>query len=615
MIVSSVGFMETYNKPSHYGFDDNHMAFINMMDAIAIRDGTGAVLAVDTESTGNKVRDGRDYGTGISVALTLGTGSVYAHYFPVRHIDSTNNLDHPTMECLRRALTNWQGWLVFHNAKFDLVNLTTMGIKYLGKFYDTMLMAHLLNENFPFEKSLNACVKYYVDKEESKKDDIGFKTLVKIKGWGGLTSLEMWAYAEHDARITYKLYQKLIMPFLKEVPQEYWTHKQEFTRVVIKMESWGVRVNTEMSQRMMEIGEQELENIRKELKGFNPGSPDQLQELFISKLGLPVIKLTNAGKKLQNEGKQIDPREYASMDKEALAEYEIMLETEDDPTAQLVLKYRGWQKVVSSNYRVYLEKISPDGRVRPNYKLHGTKTGRMSCYQPNLQQIPRSSAKPWNGNLKQAFIPQDGFSLWEFDYAQLELRFATAVANEETLKDIFAAGRDIFAEMAETLGMVRYDAKTFVYSTQYGAGLDRLMHVFKVSRDRAEEMRNNYYNSYPGFVRMSNKAKSICRMRGKIQLWSGRYRHFWDREGDSHKAFNSYVQGGAADIVEHIMVRLDREIVSEDVRMLLAVHDSTVFEIRNDLVDDVVPEIQRIMEDIKPDFGVRFAVEAKQWAA
>jgi len=600
-------------KPSYYGFDDKHMAFINMMDAIAVRDGSNAVLAVDTESNGEDVRDGRGYGTGISVALTLGTGSIYAHYFPVRHPDTHNNLDHPTMECLKRVLSQWQGWLVFHNAKFDLVNLATMGIKYLGKFYDTMLMAHLINENFPFEKSLNACVKYYVNKEESKKDDIGFKTLVKIKGWGGLTSLEMWAYAEHDARITYMLYQKLIMPFLKEVPQDYWTHKQEFTRVVIAMESWGVRVDQEFSREMIDVGEAELAIVREQLKGFNPGSTDQLRDLFLDKLKMPVVKLTDAGRKLEQEGQTVDRREYASMDKEAMSEYERLLEYSDDPTAKLVLTYRGWQKTVSSNYRSYLEKLSPDGRVRPNYKLHGTKTGRCSCSDPNLQQIPRSSAKPWNGNLKQAFISDVGYELWEFDYAQLELRFATAVADEKTLKQIFADDRDIFAEIAEKLGMVRYDAKTFVYSTQYGAGLDRLMHVFKVSRLKAEEMRNDYYNAYPGFVRMSNRARSLCRARGKIELWSGRYRHFWDKQADSHKAFNSYVQGGAADIVEHVMVRLHNNVVSDDARMLLTVHDSVVFEIRNDMVEDIVPRIIETMEDVRPDFGVRFKVEAKKW--
>jgi DNA polymerase I-like protein with 3'-5' exonuclease and polymerase domains len=69
----------------------------------------------------------------------------------------------------------------------------------------------------------------------------------------------------------------------------------------------------------------------------------------------------------------------------------MRLSVRNDKTASLVLSYRGWQKSVTSNYRPYLALISPDGRLRPRYKMHGTKTGRMSCEKPNLQQIPRVS--------------------------------------------------------------------------------------------------------------------------------------------------------------------------------------------------------------------------------
>jgi DNA polymerase-1 len=294
--------------------------------------------------------------------------------------------------------------------------------------------------------------------------------------------------------------------------------------------------------------------------------------------------------------------------------YDILLERQDSPIAKRVLEYRGWQKTVGSNYRAYLRLRSPDGRLRPNYKLHGTKTGRLSCSDPNLQQIPRESDKVWNGKLKQAFLPTRGYRLMEFDYSQLELRLATAYANEIELKQVFLEDRDIFTEMSKILGFNRQDTKTFVYSVQYGAGLDRLMHVFKVSRWRAEEMRETYKQSYPGFVKVEGIAKMRCRTRGKVQLWSGRYRHFFDRDSDAHKAFNSAILGGAADIVEHVMVRLFKEIDNEEeCRMLLTVHDSVVFEIREDVVEDYKAAIIEIMSDVKPDFGVKFAVDGKEW--
>lgn len=558
-----------------------------------------AILTIDTETNGKDIRDGRGYLIGISMTVRVDS-DYFSIYLPFKH-KTEECVSQDIADRVRKIIEYWPGYIVFHNAKFDLESLRTAGINYKGKFYDTMLMCHLINENYPFDKGLSSCVKHYVDKEMSKKDDPAFKWLTEFYGWDGVPINVMREYAEHDAYITARLFYAIIDKFKEEIPDEYWEHRQKFTHVIIAMERRGILIDKGLASVMVAQGEAELERITIALNGFNPGSNKDLHYLFIEKLKMPVIKRS---KKTQ----------APSFDKEAMEEYDRLLETEDDETAKLVFAYRGWQKTVSSNYRAYLELLSPDGRVRPNYKLHGTKTGRMSCSKPNLQQIPRKTEKPWNGNLKDTFIPTPGYELWEFDYAQLELRLATAYAKEEALMEVFLQGRDIFSEMALKLGLPRQQTKTFVYSTQYGAGLDRLMHVFKISREQADDMRRNYYNAYPGFVAVSQRASKLCKYSGKLQLWSGRYRHFFDRREDAHKAFNSVIQGGAADIVESVMVRLFEEIDDEDAcRMLLQVHDSVVFEIRSDSVDAYVPKIQALMEDVKPDFGVKFAVESKKW--
>jgi DNA polymerase-1 len=290
-----------------------------------------------------------------------------------------------------------------------------------------------------------------------------------------------------------------------------------------------------------------------------------------------------------------------------------MLATMDDDRASLILEYRGYQKTVSSNYKPYLELLSPDGRLRPNYKMHGTVTGRLSCEKPNLQQIPRVSEKPWNGRLKQAFIAEPGFTLWEADYSQLELRLAAAYARETELLEIFNSGRDVFTEMARDLNMARHDVKTLTYTIQYGGGITRIKNVFGVSVEKAAEIKDDYFERYPGFRKMSQQASSVCRRQGFIRLWSGRRRHFADPQNEAHKAFNSVIQGGAAEIVKHTMLRLSETVDSDDCRMLLQVHDSVVFEIRNGMEDAYLPKIKEVMEAVEPDFGVHFAVDVHKW--
>src|SRR5690242_6725317 len=111
------------SSPSDYGFDDDHERFLNMVEALAVRDGVNAVLVVDTETNAKDCRDGRGYVVGLSMALSLGGGTNFAHYFPVKHPDDPFNIMDMHLDRLKLILSTWRGWLVFHNAKFDLVAL------------------------------------------------------------------------------------------------------------------------------------------------------------------------------------------------------------------------------------------------------------------------------------------------------------------------------------------------------------------------------------------------------------------------------------------------------------------------------------------------------------
>lgn len=549
-------------------------------------------VALDTETSGEDIRDGRGYLVGLSVAYGELSG-----YLPIRHINeldgSNTNLTDDERYRLTKAIENYKGWLIFHNSKFDLESLRSAGINYTGKFYDTMLMAHLINENKPYTKSLDGCTKHYVGKDSKKKSE-AFLAAQKIWGWNMPASV-MYEYAAYDAVLTFRLFEAIKPLFDEEELAETWEHKQKFVRTIIAMERRGVRVDTTLAKRMQIHGEMIMDDIREELK-LNPGSTKDLKVLLIDKLGLPVVKTTPAG--------------APSFDKEAMAVYDRALELQENHTAELITAYRGWQKSVSSNYIPYQELLSPDGRLRPNYKLHGTITGRMSCEKPNLQQIPRSGDKAWNGEMKSTFIPEEGYELYEADYSQLELRLGTAYAGEEGLKRIFAEGRDVFTEMSNDLGMSRQNTKTLVYTIQYGGGINRISTVFAVSRERAEQLRENYFSTYPGFHSVAMVATQKAKHVGKLKLWSGRYRHFLYPREEAHKAFNSVIQGGAADIVERTMVRCFESVDNdEECRMLLQVHDSIVWEIKRDMVDKYLPMIKEAMTNIEPDFGVTFAVD------
>jgi DNA polymerase-1 len=412
----------------------------------------------------------------------------------------------------------------------------------------------------------------------------------------------MWEYACMDALSTLELYFYLEPLMEDEGLMDIWEYKQRLIRVLNVMERRGVRVDVELSKEQAEIGRARMAEIAAEI-GLNPGSPSQLKTLLIDQLGLPILKAS-------------EKTGAPSFDKSVMPIYERMLTELDNPVATLIMEYRGWQKAVTASYEPYVNLVSPDGRLRCNYNLDTTVTGRFSCSNPNLQQVPKDGDKPWNKYTKKCFIPQDGYVLINADYSQLELRLGTLYAQEAKLKQIFAEGRDIFTEMATQLGMSRQDTKTLTYTLQYGGGEKRVMDVFGVNRERARQIRNNYFNTYPRFKVFNDMCRERAEDQGRVKIWTGRHRHFMFKS-DGYKAMNSVIQGGAADVVERIMLKLFDVLDDEDeCRMLLQVHDAIVFEVKEELVEEYLPLIKEVMGNVAEaceldDFNdVVFAVDA-----
>ena len=580
-------------------FDDIEIESMRVLTEL--RETPPNFIAVDTETTGFHLVGGKSKVIGVSLAA-YASEKPYSAYIPLDHA-SGHNVSNKVYEALRELLVTSNFPLVFVNAQFDILALETIGISVSEKdFVDIPTMAHLINENKPFNKGLDSLSQYYLKDPGKVKDE--FLEQEKKTGWTNTTWEQMWPYAVKDAELTWRLYDMLRdTKQWRELPEDIWPRKQDLIRVLMSMKRHGVLIDQELAQEYVQKGEAEMARIIEQL-GVNPASPKQLKQLLIDKLGLPVVKKS-------------DKTGAPSFDKEAMGMYDQLLEKMDSPVAKLIKEYRGWQKAVTAAYRPYLNLVGTDGRLRCSYKTHGTATGRLSCSEPNLQQIPKSSDKPWNGKVKDCFIARPGFTLINADFSQLELRLATAYAGEDDLKTVFAEGRDIFTEMSKQLGMARHDTKTLVYSMQYGAGEQRLMSAFGVTKEEAQKIRANYFETYPHFRRFNERCTAKVEESGEIKLWSGRKRRFENRN-DGYKAMNSVIQGGAADIVERIMVRAWKELESEDCHLLLQVHDSITYEIRTELVDEYMARIEDLMSDVNAvtgdvHFDVKFDVDVGYW--
>jgi DNA polymerase-1 len=152
----------------------------------------------------------------------------------------------------------------------------------------------------------------------------------------------------------------------------------------------------------------------------------------------------------------------------------------------------------------------------------------------------------------------------------------------------------------------------FVYPSLYGAGLQKVALQLGVGKEEAAPLYNRYKESIPGITAISEQVRELVKQRGWVRYWDGRRRHIRNRSEVHTRAWNSVLQGGASQLVKRAMLTIESEIEDENCFMVLQVHDEITFCIRRDLLDHYSKLIVHAMTDF-PQFGVRFAVEGKEW--
>lgn len=566
-------------------------------------------VGVDTETSGLNVRNGLDYLMGFCFAV-----EEFKCYMPFRHKEGNlplRYLDHVASLLEVKPL-------IWHNQKFDYHSCKTIGIdplKFSGPQYDTLLLAQLVNEEL-YSKELDALGQKYLGETKYKKDEV--KNLGELFGYANLPVEVYKDYGPQDADLTRRLKAPLWRQIVsQELESVYWETEQPFTRLLYKLEQRGVGTNQHFAARKAELGRGRMGTLTRGLK-FNPSSPIALGKHLLDELELPVLAHTDSCETCKERGRTVqDHVGKPSFNKRVMEEYDDILQGSKNPAAQHIAEYRGWQKAVTSLYEPLLEKVGPDGFIRTEFKQHGTVTGRLSANNPNLQQVPRGSLKPWNGDAKSAFNSgRDGLKLVGWDYSQLELRLAAAYGAEQLLIAEFGKeDADPFNALAPLIFGVltpetRHDTKTFVYANLYGAGLPKIASQLGRPLDEVEELYENYKNSIPGIMDVSSKVAKLVENRGYVKYWDGRRRHIRNRS-DSYKAWNSVCQGGGAQLVKKAMLRCE-EFESDDCFMVLQVHDEITFCIAEDKITHYEPMIIEAMTDW-PQFPVKLHVEGKEW--
>ena len=335
---------------------------------------------------------------------------------------------------------------------------------------------------------------------------------------------------------------------------------------------------------------------------FNINSPKQMGEVLFDVLGLkPKNQKKTAGGQRSTKESELDKMR------------------EDHPIITDILRYRELQKLVSTYIDNLPPLVSADGRLRTTFIQTGAATGRMASQNPNLQNIPIRTEE--SKAIRQAFVASEGFSIVSIDYSQIELRIAAILSGDSKMIEIFARGEDVHTGVAvRVFGVepeavtkeMRRKAKVINFGILYGMGVNALRGNLGdgTSREEAQEFFNAYFNTFTRLAEYLEETKSFARKYGYTETLFGRRRHFpgmqstapFIRAQAERMAINAPVQGTAADAMRvamnHVYEYLVKEKKTDDVRILLQVHDELLFEIKNEVLEAEIPKLVELMQGV-----------------
>lgn len=567
-------------------------------------------FAVDTETT-SLVAVQADL-VGLSFAVEAGHG----WYVPVghRYLGVPEQLPcELVLERLRPLLENAAYEKIGQNIKYDSLVLRHAGITLAGIAVDTMVLSYVTH---PEAKShgldalaieyLNQRMTPYAEVTGSGKKQICFSEVEIDKAT---------RYAAEDADITWQIGECLAPQLENEKQKELFTNvEMPLVEVLTRMEWAGIRVDADFLGTLSTQMGHHLEVLEQQIHGlaggsFNINSPKQLGEVLFETLKLPKGKKTKTGWSTNVEV-------LTSL----AGEHEI---------AALILDYRSASKL-KNTYTDALPKMinQQTGRVHTSFNQAVTATGRLSSSDPNLQNIPIRTAE--GRRIREAFIPQEGWTLLSADYSQVELRVMAHMADVPALKESFLAGEDIHKRTASEIFNVfpelvtdemRRQAKTINFGVLYGMGAFSLAKDLGISRAEAQQFIDQYFERYPAVLNYLEEKKAEAREHQYVTTILGRRcaipeinsKNGAVRSYAERNAINYPIQGSAADIIKVAMVRLDRRLKEEKLqaRMLLQVHDELVLEVPENEVEQVRSIVNNEMEQavsldlpLKVDIGI-----------
>ena len=327
---------------------------------------------------------------------------------------------------------------------------------------------------------------------------------------------------------------------------------------------------------------------------FNINSPKQLGTVLYEKMGL------TGSKKKGKTGYSTDAQTLEEMRGES-------------PIIDDILEYRHVTKLKSTYTTALTDAADSNGRLHTDFKQALTATGRLSSAEPNLQNIPIRTKL--GREMRRFFIAEEGYTLVDADYSQIELRLLAHISDDYTMKEAFLGGEDIHRKTAAAVFGVpeeyvndemRKRAKAVNFGIVYGISGFSLSKDIGTTVSEATKYIKNYLMNYPSIDNYLEEVVKSAERDGYTTTIMGRKRYIPElksskaplRAFGKRVAMNAPIQGSAADIMKVAMINVDKALKESglDAKIVMQVHDELIVEVKDSDVEACKEILKNAME-------------------
>lgn len=548
----------------------------------------------------------------------------WSTYVPLRHYDGDNVELEGATRWLSDLVRNRR--VINHNVKFDAHFAYVDGVDWLSaaSIEDLWVISRLTHNDLPSYQLHYLAAVFNAEHRKRGKDLLTpWRRRAKTKDYAKAPVELLGEYAESDALVTADCF-RAAEERLPDLSRRLWSEVEvPLTRELLRVERRGFPVKVEAIKRAQHgllARQVQLWEEVNQVADFmcDPGADEDVSQLLMGQLGFHPLAFTKSGKP-----------QWDSM----------ALETLNHPVGKLLSEYSKNQHFLATYVEGWLKRVDEQELLHPGIAQAGAATGRMSCRNPSLFNVPVEA---------EAFVePHEADEvLLSVDYSQIEYRLFGHYANDARVLAAFLENpfTDFHQSLATRLGVDRQFAKQLNFSFVYGMGRAKLLKnlaatlKLKEAQGGAGEMKaamrtllmgagtqtakraekldtrttdllaqqiyDSYHREFPSIRALQTKVKRLVKRRGWVRNVLGRVYRFNPEQG-SHKALNYVIQGGAADIFKVKVLRVLRELEPRwGAKLLIMVHDSLLFSVKESELLPFMLELWRLLEDPE-DWGLR----------